>query len=79
MMSPFCVFAQNNKSGLGTISGSILTADEQAAPYVSVWIKNTGEGTITDDKGNFEINKIKSGIYILSVSLLGYIDSVISC
>ena len=67
LIFPFFVFAQDNKSGFGTIGGTILTADGQGTPYVSVWIKNTGKGTITDDKGNFEIKKIKPGTYILGI------------
>jgi iron complex outermembrane receptor protein len=75
LIFPFFVFAQDNKSGAGIISGTISTADGQAAPYVSVWIKNTGKGATTDIKGNFEIKKIKPGNYLLAISLLGYIDS----
>ncbi len=78
LIFPFFVSAQDDKKNVGTISGSVSTADGQAAPYVSIRIKNTGQGTITDEKGNFEIKKIKPGIYILNVSLSGYIDSAIN-
>src|SRR5580698_6324873 len=78
LISFYFVSAQDYKKNLGAISGSISTADGQAAPYVSVLIKNAGQGTITDEKGNFEIKKVKPGIYILNVSLSGYIDSAIN-
>ena len=69
---PFFLFGQ--KSDLGNLKGKITTADGQPAEYVSVLIKNSTIGTITDEKGNFEIGKIKPGQYILHLSLLGYSD-----
>jgi len=78
LISPLFVFTQNEKKNAGTITGNISTADGQAAPYVSVLIKKTGHGTITNEKGNFEFKKIKPGMYILSVSLAGYFDSAIN-
>lgn len=71
----FFAFAQNSKNDFGIIEGSITTADDHPASFVSVLIKNTERGTITDDKGNFRIQKLKPGIYIVAISLLGYIDS----
>ena len=79
LISPFFVFANGNQiTGYGIISGTISTADGQPAAYVDVLIKNTGKGTITDAKGNFEIKKIKPGTYILIVSLLDYTESEIT-
>jgi iron complex outermembrane receptor protein len=78
LIFPFFVFAQDDKKNLGAVSGMISTADGQAVPYVSVLIKNTKQGTITDEKGNFEIKKIKPGTYIFSISLSGYTDSTIN-
>jgi iron complex outermembrane receptor protein len=72
---PFFLFGQ--KIELGNLKGKITTADDQAAEYVSVQIKNSAIGTITDEKGNFEIRKIKPGEYILHISLLGYSDQEI--
>ena len=65
------------KSELGSLNGKITTADDQPAAYVSVQIKNSTIGAITDEKGNFEIRKIKPGEYILHISLLGYNDQEI--
>ncbi|MEO7265301.1 MAG: TonB-dependent receptor [Ferruginibacter sp.] len=79
LVSPFIVFANGNEfTGYGIISGTISTADGQPAAYVSVTIKNTGKGTITDNNGNFEIKKLKPGNYILLVSLLDYSESEIT-
>ena len=75
IFSPVFLFGQ--KSELGNLKGKITTADDQPAEYVSVQIKNSTIGTITDEKGNFEIRKIKPGEYILHISLLGYSDQEI--
>jgi len=73
----FPVFLFGQKSELGNLKGKITTADGQPAEYVSVQIKNSTMGTITDEKGNFEIRKIKPGEYTLHISLLGYTDQEI--
>ena len=79
LISPFFVFARGNQiTGYGNIIGTISTADGQPAGYVSVTIKNTGRGTVTDADGNFEIKKLKPGKYILIVSLLSYTEKEIT-
>src|SRR5204862_7607782 len=76
---PLLVFAnRNDGDSLGVISGVVFTTDGQPAEYVTVLIKNTSRGAITDTKGKFEIRKIKIGHYILSVSLLGYTPTEIN-
>ena len=70
-------FLFGQKSEPGSLKGKITTADDQPAAYVSVQIKNSTIGTVTDEKGNFEIRKIKPGEYILHISLLGYSDQEI--
>ena len=72
---PLVLFGQNSEPG--SLKGKITTADDQPAAYVSVQIKNSTIGTITDVNGNFEIGKIKPGEYILHISLLGYNDQEI--
>jgi len=59
----FPVFAfagYHEENGFGTIKGTVYTADEQPASYVTVLIKNIGRGTVTDGNGNFEIKKNKT-------------------
>ena len=72
---PIFLFGQTIEAG--NLKGKITTADEQPAAYVSVLIKNSTIGTITDENGNFEFRKIKPGQYILYISLLGYSDQEI--
>jgi iron complex outermembrane receptor protein len=70
---PLFVFAsQNDSDSLGTISGAVFTVDGQPAAYVTVLIKNTNRGCVTDAEGKFGMKKMKTGRYILSVSLSGY-------
>ncbi|SFD62600.1 iron complex outermembrane recepter protein [Chitinophaga sp. CF118] len=57
---------------LSAIKGKVLTSDGQPAAYVTVQIKNTNHGTLTDQNGEFVFKKIKAGHYTLQVSLVGY-------
>jgi hypothetical protein len=80
LVFPLLVFANgNNSDSLGIINGNVFTADGQAAAYVTVQIKNTTKGTNTDANGKFEFKKIKTGKYIVSVSLSGYASTENLC
>ncbi|WP_431293822.1 carboxypeptidase-like regulatory domain-containing protein [Pedobacter sp. P26] len=48
-----------------TISGTITTSDGKPAAYVSVGLKGKGIGNVTNDKGIFEIQRVKPGSYII--------------
>ncbi len=78
MLFPGFVLGNNENNDYGSIKGFISTSDGYPAVYVTVLIKNTAKGTITDDNGNFELKKIKPGTYILLVSLLGYTEREIA-
>ena len=79
MNLPVFAFAGRNETdSLGTISGTVFTSDGQSAAYVTVLIKNTTKGTITDTDGKFYFKKLKTGNYILSVSLSGYTPTEIA-
>jgi iron complex outermembrane receptor protein len=54
-----------------TISGTVTTSDGKPAAYISVGLKGKGLGNVTNDKGNFEIQRVKPGSYILRVSAVG--------
>lgn len=75
-LGPTITFAQKNE--YGSIKGIVSTADGKAAESVTVIIKNTPQGTVTDEKGYFELNKIKPGAYIVYTSLMGYSDREIA-
>jgi iron complex outermembrane receptor protein len=73
LIFPFSVFANiAEMDSLGAVSGAVLTTDGQPAAHVTVLIKNSSKGTITDGEGKFGFKNIKKGNYILSVSLSGY-------
>ncbi|RQO72743.1 TonB-dependent siderophore receptor [Pedobacter sp. KBW01] len=60
-------FAQQS----GTLKGTITTSDGKPAAYISVGLKGKGLGNVTNDKGLYEILRVKQGTYILRVSAVG--------
>lgn len=63
------VFAQR----AATIQGTVKSADGQPAEAVTVGLKNTSIGTMTNNKGRFQLNRVKAGTYIIKVSAIGLI------
>lgn len=63
------IAAQQNN---GKIKGTITTSDSDAAAGVNVILKNSKYGTVTNEDGTFEFNRVKANTYILQVSLTGY-------
>jgi iron complex outermembrane receptor protein len=55
----------------GTIRGTVTTSDGHPAEAVSVGLKNANLGTITNESGHFQLNKVKAGTYTLRVSAVG--------
>jgi len=64
------VSAQKNE--YGSMKGFVSTSDGKPAAGVTILIKDINRGTTTDEYGNFELKKIKSGNYILVISLIGF-------
>lgn len=62
--------AQNNHNA--TVSGKIKAASGEVLAGVTVMLKNTDFGTITDSEGRFEIPHIPSGSYTLLTSFIGF-------
>lgn len=56
----------------GTIKGTVSLSNDEAADNISVTLKGTKVGTITDSQGNYEIKNIKPGNYILKASVVGF-------
>ncbi|WP_421945984.1 TonB-dependent siderophore receptor [Pedobacter sp.] len=63
----FTSFAQQ----FGTIKGTIKTKNGKPGAYISVGLKGSGNGTITDDNGKYTINRVKPGTYTLKASAVG--------
>lgn len=71
------VFAQNSGQKIGTIQGKVTDGKtNEVLPYVSIVIKDSSEkvitGGITNDKGEFSVNKIPSGKNTIEIQYIGY-------
>lgn len=66
------IWANDPIEGSGSIKGTVTTSDGKPAPEVSVLIKGSAKGTITDEAGKFELRKLQSGNYILQFTYLGF-------
>lgn len=62
----------------GGIKGVVKGSSGEPLAGASVQIKNSKYATTTDSKGNFELNGIPEGKYVLIVSYVGYISKEIS-
>ncbi|WP_245898778.1 TonB-dependent receptor [Chitinophaga niastensis] len=60
------VLAQN-----GTIKGKINSADGQPAAFVTIGLKDTKKGTLTNEDGQFALKNVKPGAYTLVISYTG--------
>lgn len=56
---------------LGQIQGHIKTSDDQPAAYVSVALKGTSKGTLTDSLGYYKLQNLTAGNYKIEASLIG--------
>jgi iron complex outermembrane receptor protein len=65
------IFIQMQSDGRGTLKGVIRTPDGKPASYVTVAIKEANKGTVTDEKGHYEVKGLKEGTYLLRVSSVG--------
>jgi len=61
-----------NGQNLHKLSGNISDKEGFALPGASVGLSPGETGTITDASGNFHFSGLKAGVYILSVSFVGY-------
>lgn len=72
----FCFFllAATNISAQekATIKGKISLNNNESPEGISIALKGTRFGTITDQDGNYKIKSIKSGTYTIKVSAVGY-------
>lgn len=65
-------FAKDQAQGYGIVKGTVTTSDGKAAADVSVQIKGSSRGTITDESGKFELRRLSPGDYTLQVFLLDF-------
>jgi len=70
-------FAQNNGPKVGVIKGKITDqTTKEVLPYVNIIVKDNSNnvltGGITNDKGEFSVNKIPVGENIIEIQYIGY-------
>ncbi|MBF4507418.1 TonB-dependent receptor [Flavobacterium sp. JLP] len=56
----------------GTIKGTVSLSNDEIADNVSITLKGTHIGTVTDAQGNYEIKNVKPGNYTLKASVVGF-------
>ncbi|WP_379086194.1 carboxypeptidase regulatory-like domain-containing protein [Pedobacter sp. UC225_65] len=67
----FARFAQAQQHA--SIKGKITTVDGQPAAYVNIGLKDKNQGTTTNDKGEYNLPRVKPGTYTLTASAVGSI------
>ena len=70
-------FAQNSGPKVGVIKGKITDqTTKEVLPYVNIIVKDNSNnvltGGITNDKGEFSVNKIPTGENIIEIQYIGY-------
>ncbi len=63
--------AMNLTAQNGSISGRIVTRDGEAAPFVTVQLKELKKGTMTDSGGYYMLQHLKAGDYTVLISFAG--------
>ena len=53
----------------------IADVTEEDIPYASIYIEETGDGTVSNEEGQFEFRNLPAGKYHLRVSAVGYSTS----
>ena len=62
------------------ISGHVVEkGTENSLPYAAILIVETGQGTVSNEDGEFRFKKVPAGKYTLRVQLLGYGKHSASC
>jgi iron complex outermembrane receptor protein len=55
----------------GKVTGTVKSNDGQPVSFVSIYLKGTSKGVLTDADGNFEITGVKDGTYTVVASGVG--------
>ncbi len=58
------------------ISGTVITSDNDPAPYVSILIKGKKQTAVTNKDGKFSIEGLTAGKYEVSASLVGFESAI---
>lgn len=72
LLSAFHLAAETAIPTDANIFGHVTNSEQEHIPYISVNIKNTTVGTMTDATGHYSFKNLKEGRYTLVVSGIGY-------
>lgn len=67
LSSPFTLFGQET----GDVRGVVTLSDGAAAENISVMLRGTSYGTVTDSDGRYELKNVKVGRYQIRISAVG--------
>lgn len=73
-VEPLCAQQQTS----GRVEGKVVGRDGRPLSLVTVWVKNSSLGTVTDEQGRFSIQQVPAGEQTLSISSVGYGTKVIT-
>ncbi len=69
----FLLMAVSGSFAQSVLKGKVIAADsKKPLPVVNVYLSNTSVGTLTNDAGEFVIDRFPSGRYEIVVSCIGY-------
>lgn len=69
----FLISFFGNAQNTAAITGTIVAADtNEPIPSANIKMNGTDKGTITDEQGNFKLERVANGIYSLTVTYLGF-------
>lgn len=66
------IFAIQNCFAQFSIIGTISDSLKNPIPGTTIRIVNSNKGTATDNNGNFKLNSLSEGNYLLEISCIGY-------
>ncbi len=68
----YLAFSSTSLAQDSTIKGTVRSDSDEPLPGVTLLLKGTGEGSMTNIDGHYKIENISPGEYTLQVSFLGY-------
>ncbi|MGA0555836.1 TonB-dependent siderophore receptor [Larkinella sp. VNQ87] len=63
---------QSRSAGKGNLKGLVQTADGKPAGFVNVALKGLAKGTLTNERGEYQIRNIPEGPQTVVIQLIGY-------
>lgn len=54
------------------VRGSVVTSDGKPGAFVTVQIKNSKFGTVTDENGEYQLKNVPAGKHVVVVSIIGF-------